>query len=207
MGDRGFCRIRPVHVAGLVKRYHQLLGEKRYVEIHYPSGSPRIAMLTRGLTSLVDVIEICEPNSTFSILRPIPFRIPTQLPDTALPCAVLAVLHDYKDGLTADLLSASIAERYKLFFSEGDAEHRFTSRINRLLNSVITRGDISTPMAVGRSRRTALQNPVSACCLASILPSRLMEARSNTSAQLHKGWLRSIHNASLPGMQLHWRTH
>lgn len=139
MGNRGFCRVRPVHMAGLVKRYRQLLGERRHVEIHYPIDSSRIGLLAAAISALGDAILICEPNINLFILRPIPFRFPSPLPGAALTRAILSALRGLSEGLATAKLSSIVIERHELSFADSDAERRFKNRIDKSLENLATR--------------------------------------------------------------------
>lgn len=136
MGHRGHCRVRPVHIAGLVKRYRQLLGEKRHVEIHSPGETGRIVAFAAAISALAEGLAICDPDINLSVIRPISFRTPDPLPGTSLTRAVLLTLRLSQDGLTANRLAAAIAERHSLCFSAWKEQNRFQARINASLNSL-----------------------------------------------------------------------
>lgn len=139
MGYQGHCRIRPVHVAGLIKRYRQLLGEKRHVEIHSPEEQEQLLALTDSIVTLREAIVVCASDTDLSSIRPIPFRRKDPLPEAALTRAVLSVMRVAGEAMTVEAISTSIVHRYELHFGDQEARRRLNQRIQQTLTSLASK--------------------------------------------------------------------
>lgn len=124
MGHRGFCRVRPAHVAGLVKRYRQLLGEMRYAERLEPLNAERTANLSQALISLAESIRIIDSTTDLLLLKPIRYQPLQPLPGTALMRAALTILRTSSTPLNiACLVKAIEVDNNIQFACSGDAQH------------------------------------------------------------------------------------
>lgn len=136
MGYRGHCKVRPVHVAGLVKRYRQLLGEKRHVETYCADDGERLSSLANAISALADSLLICEPGIKLPALKPIAFRLPAPLPGASLTRAVLTSLRLSQEQCTPEAISAAIVNRHGLHFTDQKSALRFDTRVKKLLYSL-----------------------------------------------------------------------
>lgn len=139
MGYRGNCKVRPVHVAGLIKRYRQLLGEKRHVKTHCADDGERLSSLTNAISALADSLLICEPSIKLPELKPIAFRLPAPLPGASLTRAVLTSLRLSQEQRTREAISAAIVNRHGLHFIDKKSALRFDTRVEKLLQSLCDR--------------------------------------------------------------------
>lgn len=154
MGSRGFCRIRPVHVSGIVKRYRQLLGEKRYVEIHDPENAERIEALSLILEQLGGAMMIVEPSIEVATLKPIAFRPLLPLPRTALTRAILSSLRLSLHGENLDSIVASICYSHSIRLSDPVENLHFKRRVMRTLSSLCSRDVVSSENGRWSIKRT-----------------------------------------------------
>jgi hypothetical protein len=142
MGTKGFCRVRPVHVASLQKRYMKILGEVQYHERRRVGDEPLLATLHRSLASLAQALHILAPDVDLGQLRAIPFRPPQPLPGIALTRAILAALRTAERALSLVALSQSVAARQGIKFKTNSEWHRFVIRVRRTAATLTRRGII-----------------------------------------------------------------
>jgi hypothetical protein len=142
MGSKGFCRVRPVHIASLQKRYMKILGEVQYHERRRVGDAPPLASLHRSLASLAQALRILAPDVELDHLRAIPFRPPQPLPGTELKRAILATLRTAEHALSLAALSQMVAARQGIKFETNSEWHRFVIRVRRTTATLSRRGII-----------------------------------------------------------------
>lgn len=140
MGHRGFCRLRPVHVASMIKRYRQLRGQVTYLRKHEPGSDVLIHDLESGVKALADVINACDPETDLAALRAISYQPPGPLPRSALNRAILSILRVSTQGhKCCGLIDALVTRHAITFLSAADAA-RFADRFKSHLRRLVARG-------------------------------------------------------------------
>lgn len=133
MGHRGFCRLRPVHIASMIKRYRQLRGQVTYLRKHEPDSDVVIHDLEAGIKALAEVIYKCDPETDLAALRAISYQPAGPLPRSALNRAILSILRVSTQGCSlSDLIDALVTQNSIIFLSAIDAA-RFASRCKLIL--------------------------------------------------------------------------
>jgi hypothetical protein len=140
MGIRGFCRVTPVHLIALLKRYRQLLGETRHVGRCLPLDAARLTHLTTAVSAVEEALLLCGSGIDLSELKPLPFRPPEPLPNAALPRAVLSVLRVSPVDLPADALAEALIARHRLHLNDDTERRRLVLRVSRTASGLAKRG-------------------------------------------------------------------
>lgn len=136
MGLSGQCRVRPVHVAGLIKRYRQLLGEHRYVVVHPPLNTARREILSTTILAIAEAIRIQDSAISLGELRPISYRPAQPLPGMALTRALLSTLRGAAGQLDVDTLVATLLKRHGVTLDAEADVQRFFRRVKHVLLSL-----------------------------------------------------------------------
>ena len=139
MGTRGHCRVRPVHIAGLLKRYRQLLGEMCYCQTHLGHDHARISALQNACALLSKTLKACDAESDLTTIRPIRYRPPDPLSAMALTRAILAELRCAANTLTAEAVACSIVDKQSSLPWSQESAARLVLRVRRALSSLVER--------------------------------------------------------------------
>lgn len=155
MGAQGFCRIRPVHVAALLKRYRELLGEMGYYERPGRPDEARLVVLRQFVASLGQALRLLDPAIALDTERPIRYRPSEPLPDAALARAILAAFQMTGSVAPAVMLAKAIATAHSLHFHSNDEWHRFVMRMRCTTSSLAKRGLIPQAEVLSSVLRSA----------------------------------------------------
>jgi len=101
MATTGYCVVKPVHVASIVKRYRQLCGELAYRRKH-AGATEQIEQLNAVCKSLLHSLRIYQVDFTQLNLRPIRYRPPEPVSQLQLVRALLSTMRIADEPLHID---------------------------------------------------------------------------------------------------------
>lgn len=129
MAYQGHCRLRSVHVDGLIKRYRQLTGHIAYLERYPLEDQNTKSDLIAARDSLGVALTLCASDLDLASLDPIRYVPPAPLPGVAMTRAVLAQLRLGAESVTAEQLVAGLTDKHALRLHTDAQRRRFASRV------------------------------------------------------------------------------
>lgn len=142
MGHRGFCRLRPVHLAGMIKRYRQIRAHISYLRKHGINAENDIGQLESASDALAAVIISIDPTIALKITRIIAYQPERPLPRAALNRAIFAALRSLHSGVCSDDLFRKIWGPQTFNFPSPFESDHFKARFAATLNRLVSAGSI-----------------------------------------------------------------